>query len=239
MSVGPHVSARRRLAPLAEWWLGATVALLLGVALSYAMYRWHPPYTDQSPNPTWVWVLTAIPFAGLAVLIACGLRRSAAVLGWIVLAALTFLAYENLWGRDPWSLSSASMPLGFQMFYGVIVLVHLSRFRGRPSPAERVWFDDAQREGSPRRYGLILLVCTGIAALPCLKPWADVTGSVVEFCVLVIAPLWLSTVFILIERARDRASMWAARGWLVATLLCLPILFFGVLLSHVTLPAPG
>ena len=36
--------------------------------------------------------------------------------------------------------------------------------------------------------------------------------------------------------ARDRASRWAARAWATATILCLPLLFFGVLLSHVTFP---
>jgi len=218
--------------------ISATAALLLGVAFSYAMYRWQPPYMNPSPAQTKVWVQTSIPFAGLAVLIAWGLRRSAAALGWIVLAALTGLAYavSSHWWQ--WGVNSPTVPLGFQVFYGVIVLGHLLRFRGpRSSPAETG--APASHNGNPaRRHWRVLVVATVIASLPCLAPWTDGTGSVVAFCVAAIAPLWLSTAVVLIQWTRDRASRWAARAWLAATVLCLPLLFFGVLLSHVNLPTP-
>lgn len=217
--------------------LAAPIALVLGVAFSFAMYRWHPPYTNPSPGQTKIWIVTAIPFAGLAVTIVWGLRRSAAAIGWIVLAALTGLAYYAA-GANRWDsvLNTAALPLGLEVFYGAIVLGHLLRFReSRSRPAGA----GAPTRSRVMRYGLVLLVATVIATLPCLVPWTDETGSTVAFCLAVIAPVWLSTVFILAQWARNRASTLAARVWLAATLLCLPLLFFGVLLSHVTLNIGG
>jgi hypothetical protein len=217
-------------------WLDAAVALLLGVAFSFAIYHWLPPYTNPSPGQTRIWVLTSIPFAGLAVLLAAGVRRSVGALGWIALAALTVLAYANLWWQ--WGVNSATVPLGFQVFYGVIVLGHVLRFRGRPPrPAETIASTHPNGKAA-RRYGLILIVATVIASLPCFMPWSDGTDSVVAFCVAVIAPLWLSAAFVFVQWARDRAGRWAATAWLAATILCLPLLFFGVLLSHLSFPSP-
>ncbi len=97
--------------------LVAAGALLLGIAFSYAMYRVQPPFMNPSPGQTRIWILSAIPFAGLAVLIACGLRHSAGAVGWIVLAALTGLAYYAA-GANRWDsgLNTASLPLGLEVF---------------------------------------------------------------------------------------------------------------------------
>src|SRR5262249_2463711 len=136
--------------------IGATAALVLGVAFSYAMYRWQPPYTNPSPGQTKIWIVTAIPFAGLAVLIGCGLRRSAGVLGWVVLAALTGLAYggSSLW----WRLRvTGTTPLDYEVFYGAIVLGNLLRFRGRPSRRTEST-TGAPNATAARRLGIALLV---------------------------------------------------------------------------------
>ena len=91
----------------------AAGALGLGVAFSFAMSRWQPPYLNPSPNQAYVWLFTLIPFVGLAGLIVAGLSRSTSALGWIVLATLTGLAYAagaNQW----WAGVSANAALFFQ-----------------------------------------------------------------------------------------------------------------------------
>lgn len=219
--------------------LGAAIALLLGVAFSFAMYSWQTPYGQQPPYQTKDWLWSSIPFAGLAALIVGGLRRSAAALGWIVLAALTSLAYAasaNLWWLKTGSyLDTATIPLWLQFFWGMIVLGNLVRFRerrSRPAEAEAPTIPAAT---TVRRLGIILLASTAIAFSPIL-PWTHATGRVLAFCLAAVCPLCLSSGFALVQFARGRESKTAAKAWLGATLLVLLGVFMAVAASHLTFP---
>jgi hypothetical protein len=70
----------------------AVAAVLLGVAFCFAMYGWQSRYEYALDNPVGN-LLIALPFVALAGLIVCGMGRTAATLGWVVLAALTGFAY--------------------------------------------------------------------------------------------------------------------------------------------------
>ena len=182
----------------------------------------------------------SIPFAGLAALIVGGLRRWAAALGWVVLAALTSLAYAasaNLWWLKTGSyLDTATIPLWLQFFWGMVVLGNLVRFReprSRPAEADAPTTPDATRV---RRLGIILLASTAIAFSPIL-PWTHATGRVLAFCVAVVVPICLSSGFALVQFAQGRESRTAAKVWLGATLLVLLAVFMALAASHLTWPA--
>ncbi len=220
-------------APRRERLITAAGAFLLGVGFCFAMYRWQTPYRYPSPKEAYAWLFTSIPFAGLAVLIALGLRRSASLLGWIVLATLTcvaFAAAAGLWAGG----STPDAAVFLQVFYGAIVLVHLRANQRLYRPEESTAAVTANAR-TPRRLAIALLVCTGIAALPVTAPWDPGTGGALAFGIAFVAPLWLSAAFALRQLARDQtrtdAAAWA---WFLATLVGLAVLFAAVGLSHLT-----
>lgn len=213
--------------------LTAAGALLLGVAFCFAMYRGLTPYRYPSPKETYAWLFTSIPFAGLALLIVFGLRRAASLLGWVVLAALTvvaFVAAAGLWGGG----STPDAAVFLEVFYGAIVLVHL-RAHQRPSRREESAAAMKANTKTPRTLGNALLIFTGIALLPSAAPWDAGTGHALAFGIAFAAPLWLSAAVALRQLARDRARTDVAGwAWFVAALLGLLLLFVAVGLSHLT-----
>ena len=213
-------SASTRLLPAAG-------ALALGVAFSFAMYRWQMPYTRPSPAEAHAWAFTSIPFAGLAVLIVLGLRRSASVLGWIVLAALTAVAFVVA-AHVGTHGSFADNAMILQILYGAVFLVHLRAHDRRKRPEESTAPMKTNTK-TPRTLGIILLVCTGIALIPSTPPWDPGAGHAIAFGVAFAAPLWLSAAFALSQWARGRArSETAAWAWFFAALLGLLVLFVEV-----------
>jgi len=72
--------------------VAAAAVLLLGVAFCFAMYGWQLRYSYAFHDPAGNLFL-AIPFAGLAVMVACGMGRLAAIASWLILATLTVIAY--------------------------------------------------------------------------------------------------------------------------------------------------
>jgi len=207
--------------------LDATGALGLGVAFCFAMYRWQMPYTHPSPAEAHAWVFTSIPFAGLAVLIVLGLRRSASVLGWIVLAALTAVAFvvgAHLGTHGSFGDNAVFL----QILYGAVFLAHLRAYQ-RPRAPQESRADMKTNTKTPRTLGIILLVCTGVALIPSTPPWDPGTLHAVAFGVTFAAPLWLSAAFALRQWARGRArSETAAWAWFFAALLGLLVLFVEV-----------
>ncbi len=71
---------------------GAAAVLLLGLAFCFIMYWWQLRYVYAFRDPV-ANLYLGIPFAGLAVMVAAGMGRTAAALSWLVLAGLTGLAY--------------------------------------------------------------------------------------------------------------------------------------------------
>jgi hypothetical protein len=216
--VKPRVGVRARL-------LGATSAFALGVAFCFATYRLQHPYvwgTVMSPR-----LIVSIPFAGLAVLIAFGLRRSASVVGWIALAALTVLAFAAAGGR--WFGGTPEAAVDLQVFYGAIILVHLvghSLGETRtPLKANRA---------IALSIGTALLVFTGIALLPIrTEGWDSETANALALGIAFAAPFWLSSVFALVQLALGRAKYRAAAYmWFGSALLGLFMLFVALGISH-------
>lgn len=72
--------------------VAAAAVLVLGVAFCFAMYGWQLQYKYGFHDPAGN-LLLALPFAGLAVMVACGMGRLAAIVSWLILAALTGIAY--------------------------------------------------------------------------------------------------------------------------------------------------
>jgi hypothetical protein len=66
--------------------------LALGLAFCFVMYWWQLRYKYAFDDPL-ANLYLAIPFAGLAVMVAVGMGPTAAVVSWLVLAGLTGLAY--------------------------------------------------------------------------------------------------------------------------------------------------
>jgi len=71
---------------------GAAAVLLLGLAFCFGMYWWQLRYEYAFRDPV-ANLYLVIPFAGLAVLVAAGMGRTAAGVSWLVLAGLTGVAY--------------------------------------------------------------------------------------------------------------------------------------------------
>lgn len=68
--------------------IGAAVVLLLGLAFCFGMYWWQLRYEYALRDPV-ANLYLVIPFAGLAVMVAAGMGRTAAAVSWLVLAGLT------------------------------------------------------------------------------------------------------------------------------------------------------
>jgi hypothetical protein len=208
----------------------AAAALGLGFAFCLGMNRLQPLYAHPLYGQAQEWLLTAIPFAGLAALIVAGLSRQASVRGWIVLAALTAIAFAA--GDHNFAGSSHSgAVLFFQVFYGLIVVIHLGgHLRGAgkaPLHADPV---------TARRIAIALGIFTVLAASPAFAPWVDGTGTEFAFGLAFAAPLWLSTVFAMRQVAVGRPKRSApVYLWFGAALVGLFVLFIAVALSHVAL----
>jgi hypothetical protein len=100
--------------------VGAAAVLLLGVAFCFVMYWWQLRY-DYAFHGSADNLIFAIPFAALAAMVLGGMSRPAAVLGWLVLAALTGSAYV-----DAATSSSSTAALAFVApFIPGIVVVSL------------------------------------------------------------------------------------------------------------------
>jgi hypothetical protein len=74
--------------------VGAAAVLLLGLVFCFVMYWWQLRYAYAFHDLAWNLVF-AIPFAGLATMVAGGMSRPAAALSWLVLAVLTGSAYVD------------------------------------------------------------------------------------------------------------------------------------------------
>lgn len=72
--------------------VSAAVVLLLGLAFCFGMYWWQLRYEYALRDPV-ANLYLVIPFAGLAVMVAAGMGRTAAAISWLVLAGLTGVAY--------------------------------------------------------------------------------------------------------------------------------------------------
>jgi hypothetical protein len=119
--------------------VGATFVLLLGVAFCFVMYWWQLRYAYALEDPVANLVL-AIPFAGLAAMVAGGMSRAAAIVSWLLLAGLTGLAYVS---AATSSSSTAAIVFVVPFVYGTIVVSlifavdYILRRRKRPnSPAK-------------------------------------------------------------------------------------------------------
>ena len=194
----------------------AAVALLLGVAFCFAMYAWQTPYKYPSPNEANAPLFASIPFAGLAVLIVFGLRRSASVLGWIVLATLIGLAFAP--GAHSWGGTTPNDAMFYRLLYGAIVLGHLLAGKHPPRPEEA-------KAAIP--LGIVLLASTVIAAFVCTRFTGTQWGTTA-----IVAPLWLSAAFALGKLAVGRTRVWFACLSFAAAFLALVFLdlvsFYGM-----------
>ena len=70
----------------------AAAVLLLGVAFCFVMYAWQLQYAYAAHGLA-INLFVALPFVGLALMVLGGMGRVATVLGWLVLAGLTGVAY--------------------------------------------------------------------------------------------------------------------------------------------------
>jgi phosphotransferase system glucose/maltose/N-acetylglucosamine-specific IIC component len=98
--------------------IAALAVLLLGVAFCFVMYWWQLRYTYAFHGAAGNLVL-AIPFAGLAVMVAFGMSRLAAVASWLVLAALIGLAYVS---AATSSSSTAAIVFIVPFVYGGVIV---------------------------------------------------------------------------------------------------------------------
>ncbi len=114
--------------------VGATAVLLLGIAFCFVMYWWQLRYQYAFHDATGNLYL-AVPFAGLAAMVAGGMGRLPAALGWLVIAFLTGAAYI---GNATSDSSTASLVFVAPFIYGTLALSilfaidHILRHRRRP-----------------------------------------------------------------------------------------------------------
>jgi len=96
----------------------AAAVLLLGVAFCFVMYWWQLRYQYAFHGLAGN-LVSAIPFAGLAAMVAGGMSRPAAALGWLVLAVLAGSAYV-----DAATSSSSTAAIAFvgPFFPGLLVV---------------------------------------------------------------------------------------------------------------------
>jgi len=116
----------------------AAVVLLLGLTFCYVMYWWQLRY-QYAFHGLAANLIFAIPFAALAAMVAGGMSRPAAALGWLVLAVLTGSAYVD---AATSSSSTAAIAFVAPFFPGLVVVSlifavdHIVRRRRRSkSPA--------------------------------------------------------------------------------------------------------
>jgi hypothetical protein len=98
--------------------VGAAAVVSLGVAFCFAMYWWQLRYKYPFRDPV-ANLYLAIPFAGLAVMVAAGMGRTAAALSWLVLAGLTGLAYV---GAATSSSSTAAVVFAAPFVWGGLLV---------------------------------------------------------------------------------------------------------------------
>src|SRR5690242_2623947 len=96
----------------------AVVVLLLGLAFCFVMYWWQLRYDYAFHGWTGNLIL-AVPFAALAAMVAGGMSRPAAALGWLVLAVLTASAYVD---AATSSSSTAAIAFVAPFFPGLVVV---------------------------------------------------------------------------------------------------------------------
>ena len=96
----------------------AAAVLLLGVAFCFVMYWWQLRY-EYAYHGLGLSLFMAIPFAGLAAMVAGGMSRIGTALGWLALAALTGYAYVAV-AKDPSSVAAVGYLA--PLFVGTIVL---------------------------------------------------------------------------------------------------------------------
>ena len=107
--------------------------LALGLAFCFVMYWWQLRYKYAFHDPL-ANLYLAIPFAGLAVMVAVGMGPTAAVASWLVLAGLTGLAYV---GAATSSSSTAAIVFVAPFVWGgllvsvIFVIDHTIRRRRR------------------------------------------------------------------------------------------------------------
>jgi hypothetical protein len=80
------------VAPLRSRAVEAATVLLLGVAFCFVMYTWQLRY-PYAAHGLGIILVVALPFLGLSLMVLGGMGRVATALGWLVLAALTGVAY--------------------------------------------------------------------------------------------------------------------------------------------------
>ena len=98
--------------------VGAAAVLLLGLAFCFGMYWWQLRYQYAFRDPV-ANLYLVIPFAGLAVLVATGMGRTAAAVSWLLLAGLTGDAYVE--AATSSSSTAALLFLGPFVFGGLFV----------------------------------------------------------------------------------------------------------------------
>ena len=114
--------------------VAAAAVLVLGVAFCFVMYWWQLRYRYAFHGATGNLYL-AIPFAGLAAMVAGGMRLVPAMLGWVILAFLTGAAYV---GNATSDSSTASLIFLAPFVYGTLALSivfavdHIFRHRRPP-----------------------------------------------------------------------------------------------------------
>ena len=106
------------MAPLRSRAVEAAAVLLLGIAFCCVMYAWQLRYA-YAAHGLGVNLFVALPFVGLAAMVLGGMGRVATVLGWLVLAALTGIAYIT---AATSSSSTAVLVYLVTFLYGAIVL---------------------------------------------------------------------------------------------------------------------
>ncbi|MGH2973239.1 MAG: hypothetical protein ACRDLE_14095 [Gaiellaceae bacterium] len=104
--------------PKRERAVAAAAVLLLGIAFCFVMYWWQLRY-QYAFHGALDNLDLAIPFAGLAAMVVGGMGRVATVLGWVVLATLTALAYVGAATSDS---STAAIVFAVPFIYGTVVV---------------------------------------------------------------------------------------------------------------------
>ncbi len=94
----------------------ATAVLLLGVSFCLVMYAWQLRY-PYAAHGLGVNLWLAVPFIGLAAMVLGGMGLVATLLGWLVLAGLTGLAYIS---AATSSNSTAVLVFIVPLIYGTI-----------------------------------------------------------------------------------------------------------------------
>lgn len=221
--------------------LDATAALGLGAA--FCFFTKGQGYGSTHPEHVWP---VAIPFAGLALMRAGGVRRSTSAVAWIALAVLNSVAFVA--ANQSGSLTIQGGILFLQVYYGVMILGHLGS-------REHSWrleeAGETLKPNAPAAWtlGILLLACSGIAALLSERAWAYdrwpcnettsftdgcpsvATPSGLVFGILLAAAPWLSAAFTVVQLALGRTTKGVALLWFGAAVVGLLLLLLSIGLS--------